>query len=69
MTDTTKPDPKEVSASFNELLRNQRDLRRVRATPATSRDALRVAAGHEQHHSDEEPEPGTHPWRSLEGPE
>jgi hypothetical protein len=67
MTDTTKPDQKATIGAFNQLIRNQRDLRRVRVTPATSRndlnDALRRAAGHE--HQPEEESEGTYPWRSL----
>ncbi len=67
MTDTSKPDQKATIASFNRLIRDQRDLRRVRVTPATSRDdlndALRRAAGREPH---AEEEPQTFPWRSLQ---
>jgi hypothetical protein len=68
MTDTTKPDQKATIDAFNQLIRNQRDLRRVRVTSATSRDdlndALRRAAGHDPQH-EEESEPGSFPWRSL----
>ncbi len=73
MTAPTKPDEKVVIDGFNRLIRNQRNLHRVRVTPATSRDdlnqALRIAAGHEPQHAEEESEPGTYPWKSLEGPE
>jgi hypothetical protein len=74
MSDSQKPtDQKATIGAFNQLIRNQRNLRRVRVTRATSRadlnDALRIAAGHDPQHTDEEPEPGTFPWRSLEGPE
>ncbi len=62
-----KPDPKVVIASFNQLVRNERNRRRVQIGPATSRDslndALRAAAGHDPQHTEEES--GTHPWRSL----
>ncbi len=64
-----KPDEKEVISSFNQLIRDQRDLRLVRVSPSTSRadlnDALRIAAGHDPQHAEEEPESGTYPWRSL----
>jgi hypothetical protein len=67
MTDTAKTDQKEVIGAFNQLIRNQRDLRRVRVSPSMSRDALndalRRAAGREPH-AEEESE-GTYPWRSL----
>jgi hypothetical protein len=70
MTDTTKPDEKAIIGGFNQLIRNQRNLRRVRVSSSTSRadlnDALRIAAGHEPQHTDEEPEPQTFPWRSLQ---
>ncbi len=67
MTDITKPDEKVTIGAFNQLIRNQRDRRRVRVSPSTSRDelnaALRRAAGHE--HQPEEESEGTYPWRSL----
>ncbi len=60
-------DQKATIDAFNQLIRNQRDLRRVRVTPATSRDALndalRRAAGRDPQH--EEESEGTYPWRSL----
>ena len=67
MTDNgKKPDQKVTIDAFNQLIRNQRDLRRVRVSPSTSRDdlnnALRVAAGREPQHAEES---GTYPWRSL----
>ncbi len=71
MTENDKKptDPKATIEAFNQLIRNQRNLRRVRVTPATSRadlnDALRRAAGHDPQHTKEEPEPGIFPWRSL----
>jgi len=69
MTDNgKKPDQKVTIDAFNQLIRNQRDLRRVRVSPSTSRDdlnnALRVAAGREPQHAEEESE-GSFPWRSL----
>ncbi len=73
MTDTAKPDQKATIGAFNQLLRNQRNLHRVQVSPSTSRadlnDALRIAAGREPQHAEEESEPGTYPWKSLEGPE
>jgi hypothetical protein len=67
--DQKPTDQKPTIGAFNQLIRNQRNLRRVRVTPATSRDALndalRRAAGHEPQHAEEEPESGTYPWRSL----
>ncbi len=70
MTDTSKPDEKAIIGGFNQLIRNQRNLHRVRVTPATSRadlnDALRVAAGREPQHAEAEPQSGTYPWRSLQ---
>jgi hypothetical protein len=68
MTDNgKKPDQKVTIGAFNQLIRNQRDLRRVRVTSATSRDslnaALRRAAGREP--QPEEESEGTYPWRSL----
>jgi hypothetical protein len=67
MTDTSKPDEKATIGAFNQLIRDQRNLRHVRVTPATSttvlNDALRVAAGHEPQL--EEESEGTYPWRSL----
>ncbi len=69
MTDQPKPDPNAVIASFNQSICDQRNLHRVQVTPSMSRDALnaalRVAGGHHPQHTDEAPEPGTHPWRSL----
>jgi hypothetical protein len=66
----TEPDEKVIIGAFNQLIRNQRNLRLVRVSPATSRDslndALRRAAGHEPQHTEEEPEPQTFPWRSLQ---
>jgi hypothetical protein len=62
-----KPDQKATIGAFNQLIRDQRDLRRVRVTAATSRDALNDAlsraAGHDPQHTEEES--GTHPWKSL----
>jgi hypothetical protein len=70
----TENDQKATIDAFNQLIRNQRDLRRVRVTSATSRndlnDALRIAAGHDPQHAEEES--GTYPWKSLtsrEGPD
>ncbi len=66
MTDEQKPDPKEVIGAFNQLIRNQRNLRRVQVSPSTSRNdlnnAVRIAAGREPQH---EEEPESFPWRSL----
>jgi hypothetical protein len=66
----TKPDQKATIGAFNQLIRNQRNLRRVRVTSATSttalNDALHRAAGHEPQHAEEEPESGIYPWRSLQ---
>ncbi len=63
----TKPNEKATIGAFNQLIRNQRDLRRVQVTSVTSRDdlnqALRIAAGREPQHAEEES--GTYPWRSL----
>jgi hypothetical protein len=69
MTDEQRPDPKVTIGAFNEAIRAERSRHRVQVGPSMSRDslnaALRVAAGHEPQHSEEEPEPGSFPWRSL----
>jgi molecular chaperone DnaK (HSP70) len=76
MTDQSKPDPKEVISSFNQLIRNQRASQRVSWRPSSSpdpadqradrdalNDALRRAGGHDPQHTDE-PLAGTFPWKS-----
>ncbi len=70
MTDTSKPtDQQPTVSAFNQLVRDERSRHRVQVGPATSRDALndalRRAAGHEPQHTEEAPESGTYPWRSL----
>ncbi len=72
MTDSQKPvDPKAVGQAFSQMIRDQRNLQRVRVTPATSldslNDALRRAGGREEDGGDDGPdEPGSYPWRSLQ---
>jgi hypothetical protein len=71
-----KPDPKAVISSFNQLIRDQRNLRRVNWTPSSSPDpaerqrdrdalnaALRRAGGHGA--EEEESPAGSFPWKSL----
>jgi len=78
MSDPKPNDPKAVVQGFNQLLRDERARNRVHWRPSSSsdpdvqradrdrlNDALRVAAGHEPQHAEEEPESGTYPWRSL----
>ena len=73
-----KPDEKVVISAFNQLVRDEHARHRVHWRPSSSsdpdvqradrdrlNDALRVAAGHEPQHAEEEPESGTYPWRSL----
>ncbi len=70
MSDSQKPTADEAIAAFNASLRDQRNHHRVQVTPSMSRSALnaalRTAAGHDPQHADEEPEPGSHPWKSLQ---
>jgi hypothetical protein len=60
---------KAIIASFDRQIRDEHSRHRVRVTAATSRDALnralRIAAGRDPQHAEEEPESGTYPWRSL----
>jgi hypothetical protein len=65
-----KPTDQEATVSaFNEAIRAERSRHRVQVTSATSRDALnqalRIAAGREPQHAEEEPQSGSFPWRSL----
>ena len=63
-------DPKAVGQAFSQMIRDQRNLQRVRVTPATSRDslnaALRVAGGHQPQHEEDEPLATPFPWKSLQ---
>ncbi len=76
MTDNQKPDTKEVIASFNQLIRDQRNLHRVNWRPSSSSDpavqrkdrsalnnAIRRAGGREEDDGPDDPQ--TFPWRSL----
>jgi len=62
-------DPKAVGQAFSQMIRDQRNLQRVRVTPATSRDslnaALRVAGGRDPQHREEELAT-PFPWKSLQ---
>ncbi len=73
MTDEQKTDQKAIIGGFNQLVRDERSRHRVQVTAATSRDSLnrelRRAAGREPQHAEGAPEPGSFPWKSLEGPE
>jgi hypothetical protein len=77
----TETDQKATVSAFNQLVRGEHARHRVHWRPSSSsdpdvqradrdslNDALRIAAGRDPQHAEEEPE-GTFPWRSLEGPE
>jgi len=76
MTDQKKPDAKEINASFNQSIRDQRASRRVNWQPSSSpdrdvqhadRDDLNQAIRHASGRGEQEPgeEPQSYPWKSI----